>query len=373
MVDPSSKADIIVVGAGVAGTVASAVLGRQGSRVILVDPHPSCAPILKAEKSQQEQLRLLRKFGLLEQVLPYTGHIHEVQEAYNGRVFHVNPMEQYGFSYADMVNALRTNLPATVTSKLGNVQRIANSAEIQRVQLADGEELTARLVVLACGINHTLQTSLGLRRRIIQKDQCFVFGFTVEASNGQPFPFDAVTCFPTYFTDRIDYLTLFKLQQTMRANLFVFRPASDPWIRRFLQEPTRMLEQSFPRLTRVIGDYRLAGKVETGCVDLYCMDGDPPPGVIVIGDAFQSACPATGLGLDKILTDVDVLSECLPAWLATPGIGPDKLSQFYNHPRKRSMDMHALQSAKSQRQAACSGSLRSRIRRLLLHLKWRFC
>jgi 2-polyprenyl-6-methoxyphenol hydroxylase-like FAD-dependent oxidoreductase len=366
------SADIVVVGAGAAGTLASAMLGRQGSRVILVDPRPSCAPIFKAEKIERDQVRLLRKFGLLEHLMPYTGRVREVQAAYNGRVFRVSPIEQYGFAYADMVNALRTHLPATVTCKLGHVQRIVNNADIQRVQLAGGEELTSRLVVLACGISHTLQTSLGLNRRVIQKDQCFVFGFNVAASKGQAFDFDAVTYYPTTPADRIDYLTLFNLPQTMRANLFVFRSASDPWVRRFLQEPESMLGQAFPKLTRVIGEYRMVSKIDSGCVDLYSMDGAPQPGVVLIGDAYQSACPATGLGLYKILTDVDVLSECIPFWLATPGIGLDKLSRFYNHPRKRSMDLRVIRSAIYQRRAAFDRSLRWRIHRLLLHLKWRF-
>jgi hypothetical protein len=38
------------------------------------------------------------------------------------------------------------------------------------------------------------------------------------------------------------------------------------------------------------------------------MDGVPQPGVVQIGHAFQSVCPSTGMGLDKVLTDVDVSS-----------------------------------------------------------------
>jgi protein involved in polysaccharide export with SLBB domain len=39
------SAEIIVVGAGLAGVTAAAVLGQQGRRVILVDPRPSCLPL----------------------------------------------------------------------------------------------------------------------------------------------------------------------------------------------------------------------------------------------------------------------------------------------------------------------------------------
>jgi 2-polyprenyl-6-methoxyphenol hydroxylase-like FAD-dependent oxidoreductase len=140
-------------------------------------------------------------------------------------------------------------------------------------------------------------------------------------------------------------MTLFNLREKMRANLFVFRAASDPWIRRFVREPERMLELAFPKLRRVIGGYGVSSRVESGCVDLYVLDGEPPPGVAVIGDAFQSACPSTGLGLTKILTDIDVLSEVVPTWFAAPGLSPEKMARYYRHPRKLFMDQHALLGA----------------------------
>jgi len=59
--------------------------------------------------------------------------------------------------------------------------------------------------------------------------------------------------------------------------------------------------------------------------------------LVVIGDAFQSVCPATGTGLTRVLTDVDVLcNECIPDWLATPGMGPEKIDRFYTQARDRS-------------------------------------
>jgi hypothetical protein len=92
----------------------------------------------------------------------------------------------------------------------------------------------------------------------------------------------------------------------------------------------------------------------------------------LIGDAFQSVCPSAGLGLDKILTDVDVLSMCVPRWLATPGMGVDKLADFYNHPRKLAADSRGLQRAYKHRCATIDPSLRWQIHCFLLHLKWQF-
>lgn len=370
-VGPSDlSSEIVIVGAGLAGVTLAAVLGRQGRRVIVVDPHSSCPPLFRAEKIEKEQVRLLRKFGLLEHLLPHSGQVREVRGSYDGRIFKTSPIEQYGVKYADMVNALRARMPAGVNYRLGRVEHIANSSGVQCVKLNGGEELTSRLVVLACGVSAGLLANFGLHRRVVQKDQSLGFGFNIAASQARAFDFDALTYYCLSPSTRIDYLTLFKFPKTMRANLFVFRSASDPWVREFIQEPDRMLRRHLPKLSSVIGEYRVTGEVESGRVDLYQVHGDTQPGVVMIGDACQSACPATGMGLDKVLTDVDVLSECIPRWLATPGMSTSKLGDFYQHPRKRAMDSRALQRAQDHRRLVIDQSLRWQIHRRLLCLKW---
>ena len=353
-----------------AGTVAAAVLAQQGRRVVLLDLRSSYPPVFKAEKINQEQVILLRKFGLLEHLLPYAGGVRAVQAAYDGRVFRTISIEQYGINYQDMVNALRTRLPAGVECRLGRVTAIASSQDVQRLTLADGGELRARLVVLANGVSTGLQQRLGLRRHLLLRDQSLVFGFSVAAAGEQNFSFDSVTYYSIDPSTCIDYLTLFKIRDTMRANLFVFRGPLDPWVRAFVQQPEKMLRQYLPKLERVTGAFRIVSAVESGRIDLFRMEGDPPPGVAMIGDCLQSVCPSTGLGLDKVLTDVDALAECVPRWFASPGMGREKLAKFYRHPRKLAMDAHALQNARSHRQAAMDPSLRWRIHRFLLHRKW---
>ena len=82
--------------------------------------------------------------------------------------------------------------------------------------------------------------------------------------HSQPFDFDSVTYYSLEPSARIDYLTLFKIRQTMRANLFVFRSATDPWVREFILEPERMLRRCLPKLDRVTGDFRIVSKIESG-------------------------------------------------------------------------------------------------------------
>jgi 2-polyprenyl-6-methoxyphenol hydroxylase-like FAD-dependent oxidoreductase len=364
------SSEIVIVGAGLAGVTLAAVLGRQGRRVIVVDPRSSCPPLFRAEKIEREQVRLLRKFGLLKHLLPYAARVREVRAGYDGRIFKASPIEQYGIKHADMVNALRAQTPASVDYRLDRVEHIANSSGVQRVKLSGGEELTCRLVVLACGVSDGLLSKLGLSRRVVQRDQSLGFGFDIAASEVRPFDFDALTYYAFSPSTKIDYLTLFKFRETMRANLFTFRSANDPWVREFIQEPDRVLRRDLPKLSRLIGEYRVTSEVDSGRVDLYRVNEHNLPGVVMIGDAFQNACPAMGMGLDKVLTDVDVLSECIPQWLTSPGMSGSKLAGFYEHPRKSVTDLRALQGAQDHRRLVTDQSLRWRIHRKLLGLKW---
>jgi 2-polyprenyl-6-methoxyphenol hydroxylase-like FAD-dependent oxidoreductase len=369
--EPVSKlaADVIVIGAGVAGTTAASVLARQGRKVLLLDARAECPPVFKAEKVERDELRLLDDFGVLAPLLAQSGKSSEVYVAYDGRIFRRTPMQQIGIPYSDLVNNLRSNLPSSVETKFGRVNRISHDRGITSAHLDDGEELTARLVVVACGIDGQLLSSLGLRRHIIQKQQCVGVGFDMVPANGHPFPFQAVTYYPTTGAHGIDYLTLFKFRHAMRANLFLFRPINDSWIKEFHHQPRLLLQRAFPKLSLVIGDYRVSGKVVSSCVDLFSTEGNMPDGVVLIGDALQTACPSTGLGIKKVLTDVSVLAGCAPAWFSTPGMSGKKLQRFYDHPRKRSTDAHAMRRAIHQRKAATSQSLRWRLYRALLHLR----
>ena len=367
--DPATE--IIIVGAGAAGVTAAAVFGQRGHRVLLLDANPSCPPVFKSEKIEGAQLQLLRQFGLVEQLLPFCSRISEVHAAYDGRIFKSTPYQQLGLTYSALVDTLRDRLPANVQFRVARVAAIHPSPYTPSVQLETGEHLTARLVIFACGGNRALQASLGLTRRVLQREQSLALGFNIAPQKSRSFPFEAVTYYPTTNADRIDYLTLFKIPRAMRANLFLFRSIGDPWVREFLQQPRLLLERCFPKLPRVIGEYSVTGRVESARIDLYRNEGNPQPGVVLIGDALQNVCPSTGLGLNKVFTDIDVLGECLPTWFANHVIDAAQLALFYQNPRKIAADSNALVSANRHRSAVIDNSPRWRAHRALLHTKWR--
>src|SRR5436190_9596499 len=96
--------DVVIIGAGMAGTAAAILLGRAGTRVALIDPQPNFPSLFRAEKIEPDQAELLRKFDLLDCLRPWRGDIGRVLIARGDRVTEILEIEQYGIFYYDMVN-----------------------------------------------------------------------------------------------------------------------------------------------------------------------------------------------------------------------------------------------------------------------------
>jgi 2-polyprenyl-6-methoxyphenol hydroxylase-like FAD-dependent oxidoreductase len=71
---------------------------------------------------------------------------------------------------------------------------------------------------------------------------------------------------------------------------------------------------------------------------------------VLVGDAFAATCPVTGTGTDKVFTDVAQLCNVhIPAWLASEGMGEDKIASFYDDPVKQACDAWSMGKAISFR------------------------
>ncbi|HSS86884.1 MAG TPA: hypothetical protein VLL30_24325, partial [Reyranella sp.] len=87
--------------------------------------------------------------------------------------------------------------------------------------------------------------------------------------------------------------------------------------------------------------------------------------------AFACTCPVTGTGTDKVFTDVAQLCNVhIPAWLATEGLGEDKIASFYDDPVKTACDAWSLEKAYSFRSVSIEEGLRWRMKRGARFVRW---
>jgi 2-polyprenyl-6-methoxyphenol hydroxylase-like FAD-dependent oxidoreductase len=332
------QTDVAIVGGGLAGSTAAAMLGRAGIDAVLVDPHPLYPKDFRCEKLDASQVKLLRKTGLAEAVLRAATPDLEVSIARFGRLVERRPNGQYDLMYDTLVNTMRAEIPASVAFICAKAAAVATSADRQRLTLSTGEEIDARLIVLANGLNISLRQSLGIGREIISTCHSISIGFDLAPVGRPSFDFRALTYYPEHAADRMAYLTLFPIGATMRANLFVYRDMDDPWLREMRHRGADAMFALMPGLRRFIGEVEVRD-VKIRPVDLYVSTGYRQAGIALIGDAFATSCPAAGTGCNKVFSDVERLCNVhIPAWLASDGMAADKIAAFYDDPSKQAVD-----------------------------------
>jgi 2-polyprenyl-6-methoxyphenol hydroxylase-like FAD-dependent oxidoreductase len=331
--------DIVVVGGGFAGLCASWLLSSSDCEVTVVERSPSCRPCFKAEKLEPYQSRLMREFGLLDERRPAGPSIDQIGMRRGGRLS-VQPVgEQYGIRYHDTVNQLRHVVATRVPILTATVADVRTGQDVQVVRMRDGSTIRSRLVIVAAG-GSALMERLGMRRRVVPRLRTLSLGFDLERADGTDFRFRGFNYVPGRpERDRVNFLTLFRIGPVMRANLFTMWSPTEARVREFLDEPDRALRRLCPGLERDTGEVSVASRVQAVPTSYHRLDGVRRPGVVVVGEEFQSVSPATGTGLDKVLTDVAVLCrDHVPEWLSTPGMGMDKVARFYRDATKRRVD-----------------------------------
>jgi 2-polyprenyl-6-methoxyphenol hydroxylase-like FAD-dependent oxidoreductase len=362
--DATRHTDVAIVGGGLAGSLAAAMLGRAGISTILIDPHTAYPPDFRCEKLDGFQTGVLAKTGLLDHVRQATTPDGECWIARFGHVVDRRPGDQLGIMYDTLVNTIRAAIPPAVAFIQGKASEITTSANRQQIRLANGETISARLIVLANGLNIGLHKKLGMERQVISAGHSISIGFDAKPVDRPAFAFPALTYFNERPAERMAYITLFPIGPAMRANLFGYRDMHDPWLRQLRAEPQPTLYALMPGLRRSMGDFVVTDFMKIRPVDLYVTHGHRQAGIVLVGDAFATSCPAAGTGARKVLVDVERLCNLhIPQWLATPGMGQDKIAAFYDDPDKVATDTYSASKAYSLRSFSVDTGLRWRAER----------
>jgi 2-polyprenyl-6-methoxyphenol hydroxylase-like FAD-dependent oxidoreductase len=358
------RTDVAIVGGGLAGSLAAAMLGRAGIDCVLVDPHETYPSEFRCEKLDGPQVALLEKTGLVEPVLRAATPDGMNWVARFGRVVEKREGDQHGIFYAPLVNTVRGEIPQHVPFVRAKAQAIATGEERQTVTLVGGECIDARLVLLSNGLSVSLRDQLALRRDVVSPCHSISIGFTAAPRGRKRFQFPALTYYAERPSDRAALITLFPIGESMRANLFVYLGMSDPWLHAIRQDTQAALYHIMPGLRPLLGDFEVDGRVEIRPIDLYETQGHRRSGVVLAGDAFATSCPAGGTGARKVLTDVERLCNVhIPQWLASPGMSEGKIGAFYDDPVKRACDDFAANKARQLKEFSLGTTPGAHVRR----------
>ncbi|NUS19323.1 MAG: FAD-dependent monooxygenase, partial [Mesorhizobium sp.] len=333
-----SEVDVAIVGAGLAGTVLALSLAKAGRRTALVDPHRIHHEEFRAEKTRAEQMALFEKLGLGPVFRSLVTPMTDLHVFRFGELFERKEGPEFAFSYTSLVNGLRAALPDEAPLTVGKVAEVSTGPDRQRLVLTDGSVIDSRLLVVATGYSEAVRRTIGVERIEESKAHSLTIGFDL-AVTPQDFGLQSLTFYGRRVADRIAFITIFRIADRMRANMFVYRTVADPWVRAFRENPQKMLLELMPEIAQRCGNFAVAKEVEVRQVSLTTTQGHRRDGVVFIGDAFATTCPAQGDGIHRVLTDVDCLASThIPAWLETPGVAADKICAFYDDPIKIAAD-----------------------------------
>lgn len=354
--------DIAIVGGGLSGTLAACILGRAGYRVTLIDRHRIVPQEFRVERINGDQIEKLHRLRLLGPLSAAATAFDEVAHMHKGRMLDQTYGRHYGFFYNKLVSAMRATLPETVNFVVGQVSGVQTGPTHQRIAILGQDEITARLLVLATGMGDILHRDLGISHRSLSERRSLAFGFNLRPVGAKSFRHAALTYHGA--SDGIDHLNLFPVPGTTRANLFAFRNPRDPWVKSLQEHPKEALAAAFPSLVETFGDFEIVGRVESWLTDITITENCRQDGVVLIGDAYQTSCPATETGVSRLLTDVERLCTVyIPQWMTEACIDRAKISAYYDDPEKLEIDALALQLADHRRNLVTNTDLLWRLRR----------
>src|ERR1700753_3899683 len=132
--------DMAIIGGGLAGSTAAAMLGRAGISAVLIDPHPLYPPDFRVEKiSGGEQFERFAKSGIAESVLRSATLDGTIWIARGGYLLDKRPSQQFGMMYDDLVNTIRRHIPSGIEQIHAKVIAVSTSAERQKLALSTEE------------------------------------------------------------------------------------------------------------------------------------------------------------------------------------------------------------------------------------------
>ena len=342
------------------------MLGRAGIDTVLVDPHAVYPPDFRCEKLDEEQIGLVAKTGLGDAVAAAASPYRENWIVRAGRLTDRKPTGQYGILYDTLVNTVRGAIPADRDGhqRQGRGDRRQRRAPDRDACRRRGDFRPADRSRQRPQRGAAPELRHGPRRHLAEP---FDLDRLRRGPVGRPaFDFPALTYVPEDARTRASYLTLFPAGEPTRANLFVYRDMNDPWLSAMRKSPVETLFATLPGLKAFTGDIAIDGPVKIRPADLYVTTGIDKPGVVLVGDAYSTSCPSAGTGTGKVFTDVERLcARYIPEWLASPGMGADKIAAFYADAVKAAYEIQCRQRAFRVRDLAINTGITWEARRRL--------
>jgi 2-polyprenyl-6-methoxyphenol hydroxylase-like FAD-dependent oxidoreductase len=314
-------ADLCIVGGGPAGMMAGFLFARAGVRTLVIEKHADFLRDFRGDTVHPSTLDLFDELGLLDQLLeqPHdkvtsVGAVIAGQEYRIGDFTHlpgrgrfVALMPQWDF--LNFVADQAKKLPAfalRMECEAGSLKE--ENGRVTGVVLADGEVLTARLVIAADGRGSVLREAAGLPLQNLGAP-IDVFWFRIPK---QRTPTNRTQAFigageMVVVIDRGDYFQCARVIQKGRADAVRAKG-----IARFRED----IVATAPVTRAGINVLNGWAEVKLLSVSLDRLTRWHRPGLLVIGDAAHAMSPVGGVGINLAIQDAVAAANILAPAMA---------------------------------------------------------
>jgi 2-polyprenyl-6-methoxyphenol hydroxylase-like FAD-dependent oxidoreductase len=351
---------VVIIGAGLAGSIAAVLLGRQGYHTTIIDRYERYPDDFRAEQLVGGQVATLHQIGILDEITRDVPRIPSAKSYRKNRfdAEAINP--HYGLSYQTMITRVRGAIPKPVIQIFSRAVDISTLGSRRLVRLATGEAIAADLVIVATGLNTKLTRQLGVKATILP-DFSMTLGFDVFC----PIKDTIMVFRGENLKSKIDYFTVFPYLDHLRGNIFSFHSPDDPWLGRLKSDCSGTLRSTMVS-TQQLHEFSTAN-LRVRANDIMTLDDCLLDGIVFIGDAYQTSCPSTGTGVTKVLTDTLILcNRYVPCWLAAGDAGRASIAEFYNDPVKSAFDRQAMHDTRYRKELATNKTMRWQLHRTRL-------
>jgi 2-polyprenyl-6-methoxyphenol hydroxylase-like FAD-dependent oxidoreductase len=152
--------NVVIIGAGLAGSVAAILLGRQGYHTTIIDRYERYPDDFRAEQLVGGQVTTLHRMGILDAITRDLPCVPTARSYQKNRLEAESINPHYGLSYQTMIARVRDAIPKPVVQTFARVVDITTLGSRRLVKLATGETVAADLVIVATGLNTKLTRQL---------------------------------------------------------------------------------------------------------------------------------------------------------------------------------------------------------------------
>lgn len=363
--------DVLIIGGGIAGSLAAWTFSRDGLSVALIDEREMAAPFFRAERISSLAVGEMRRLGLSSIVDQFALPLESTAVVKGARVERVTTEVDYSIPLWQLVNKIRDTFEDNerVTLIAEKVESVVNQPHQQTVKLeASQRTLSGKLVVVATGASTAFLKQLGVRREIISRNHSSTFGFDLETEPDFVLPASSITV--RICRDGADYMNIFPTSEGgYRANLFTYWPSGDERQREFIKEdPTGVLQRLAPRIMLTTGEFRVKGAIECGSVSVMKSTGYQQAGFVLIGDAYGRICPCAGRGINKVIQDVLTLKDLVPRWIEEEtALTAEVLQSYYHEEKREAFEEWVFEESLTLRDRIVENSPKQLLRRVWYH------